>query len=76
MRNIGAIFLMYVGATVRWMFGTIWRTLANKNKFTYKEYVDGPEGSNDWFDSKGHHFVNLLIGIATLVSLVILSTKL
>ena len=76
MRSIGAILLLYIGATVRWLFGMIWRTLTNKKKFTYQEYLNGPEGYNDWFDDKGHRFVNLIIGIATLVSLVILSTKL
>lgn len=59
---IGGIVLNYVGASVRWTYGTIWRTIFNKPKFTFSEYVNGPNQSKDYFDQTGHQFNNKMIG--------------
>lgn len=61
-------FYNVIGASVRWLYGSIWRTLANKQKFTFHEYLRGPENSDDYFDNYGHAFVNVVIGIITLVA--------
>lgn len=31
--------LNIIGETVRWIVGSLWRTIFNKPKFTYKEYI-------------------------------------
>ena len=62
----GALIFNFIGAVVRWLYGTIWRTIANKRKYTFKEYLNGPEQSDDWFDMTGHTFVNRLIGAIAL----------
>jgi len=67
--TIGRIILNYVGATVRWLYGTIWRTIFKKQKYTYKEYVYGPNNS-DWYDFNGHQFNNRIIGALFLVLII------
>lgn len=64
--GIGASIFKYFGATVRWIYGTIWRTIANKPRFKFSEYLNGPENSEDWFDMTGHNFVNVLIGMIAI----------
>lgn len=71
---MGGAILNFIGATVRWVYGSIWRTLASKPKFGFKEYVYGPKNSDDSFDSLGHQFNNKIIGglfIGIIVSLFI-----
>ena len=65
--GIGGIIFDYVGAVVRWAYGSIWRTIANKPKYKFSEYVNGPEKSDDWFDMTGHNIVNRVIGAVTIV---------
>lgn len=64
----GGFIFNFIGACVRWTYGTIWRTIANRKKFKFSEYLNGPENSDDWFDN-GHELVNRVIGIITLVGL-------
>src|SRR5690554_8096090 len=42
--------------TLRWIYRSIWRTIFNKPKFRYREYIDGPKKSKDHFDESGHQF--------------------
>jgi hypothetical protein len=69
---IGRYIFNYIGGTIRWIYGSIWRTIFNKPKFSYKEYISGPKNSKDHFDEFGHQFNNRLIGIGFLVGIVIL----
>lgn len=62
----GAALFNFIGPCVRWIYGTIWRTIANKKKFKFCEYLNGPENSDDWFDLTGHEFVNKVVGFITL----------
>ncbi len=60
--GIGGTVLNFIGATVRWIYGTTWRALFNKPKFTFDDYVNGSENSDDYFDETGHQFNNKIIG--------------
>jgi hypothetical protein len=62
----GRIIANYIGATVRWTYGTIWITIFKKPKYTYSEYVNGPNDSTDSFDEVGHQFNNKIVGIITI----------
>jgi len=64
--GIAHIILNTIGATVRWLYGTIWRTLFNKPKFTFEEYLYGPKDTEDYFDHTAHQFNNKLIAIITI----------
>jgi len=74
--GIGGIIFDYVGAVVRWIYGTTWRTIANKPKYRFSEYVNGPENSDDWFDMAGHSFVNRIIGMVTITLICLIIMKL
>jgi len=60
--GIAGIVLNFIGAIVRWIYGTIWRTLFNKPKFVFSEYINGSSDSNDSFDGIAHQFNNKIIG--------------
>jgi len=72
----GGFILGYLGGLVRWIFGTVWRTIARKERFKFIEYMNGPEKSEDWFDQTGHQFVNRIVGMMTIVAIVIIILKL
>ena len=69
---IGRYILNYTGGTIRWIFGSIWRTIFNRTKFSYREYIDGPKNSKDHFDLYGHQLNNRIIGIGFLVGIITL----
>ncbi len=69
---IGRYIFNYIGGTIRWIYGSIWRTIFNKPKFTYQEYINGPKKSKDHFDEYGHQFNNRVIAIGFLGLIVIL----
>ena len=71
---LGRIVSNYIGATVRWTYGTIWRTILNKPKYTYAEYVNGPKDSEDSFDQIGHKLNNRIIGMIAVVLIIGLIT--
>lgn len=64
-----------IGGTVRWIYGSIWRTIFKKPKFSFKEYLYGSKKSKDHWDN--YHsmnngvvgFVFIAIIIAVLVSI-------
>lgn len=63
-------FFNFIGAGARWIWGSIWRTLLNKRKYKWKEYLYGPDNP-DYFDEMGHGFNNVLIGILVLFFILI-----
>lgn len=67
--GFGGIIFDYVGAVVRWIYGTSWRTIAHKPKYKFREYFYGPENSNDWIDKTGHSIVNRIVGMITILSI-------
>ena len=62
-KELGYLIFNYIGGTLRWIYGTTWRTIFNKPKFTYKEYIFGPKDSDDHFDIHAHQFNNRIIAI-------------
>ncbi|MBG6188463.1 hypothetical protein [Flavobacterium sp. CAN_S2] len=56
----GRFLLNYIGGNIRFIYGTLWRTIFNKPKFTFKEYIKGPKKSNH-YDDFGHQFNNRII---------------
>lgn len=65
--GLGRIIFNYSGGIVRYIFGTIWRTIFNKKKYTFSEYIYGPKNSTDYYDVMGHQFNNRIIGVIFLV---------
>ena len=71
---VGYIF-NFPGAFVRWTFGSVWRTIANNKKYRFREYLIGPDNSDDWFDLTGHDLINKVIGGVAIVTVIILLNK-
>ncbi|KGO79025.1 hypothetical protein Q762_14760 [Flavobacterium cauense R2A-7] len=67
----GRFILNYIGGTLRYIYGSIWRTIFNKPKFTYKEYIYGPK-KPDYYDEWGHEFNNRMIAGIFLIFIFIL----
>ena len=60
------IIFNFIGASIRWVYGTVWRTIAGKHRFTFNEYLNGPKKSSDFFDEYAHGTNNVIIGIVFL----------
>ena len=65
MIGIGGEILNFVGGTIRWIYGSLWRTIFKKPKFKFKEYISGPNNP-DYYDKFGHHFNNKIIAIISI----------
>lgn len=65
------LVLNIVGGTIRWIYGTIWRTIFNKHKFEFKEYLYGPKKSKKDWDHL-HTINNGIIGFVFIVLMVVL----
>ncbi len=74
--GFGGRILGFVGAICRWIYGSIWRTNAGKKRFTFKEYINGPENSDDWFDITGHEVINRFIGFIVIMIICFIIIKL
>lgn len=62
--------LNFTGGTIRWIFGSIWRTIFKKPKFSFEEYIYGPKDPN-YYDKTGHSFNNVLIGTLGLIFIIV-----
>ncbi len=62
-KELFGIFINFLGASARWIIGFIWTIISNKPKFTFKEYLYGPNNSNDYYDKNAHRFNNIWIGL-------------
>jgi len=67
----GRFIVNFIGGTARFLYGSAWRTIFNKPKFIFKEYINGPKKPND-YDDFGHQFNNQIIGIIILGIIVFL----
>ncbi|WP_400078570.1 hypothetical protein [Winogradskyella sp. R77965] len=66
------VVLNFIGGSVRWIFGTIWQTIFNTPKHSYKEYIYGPDKPNH-YDS-AHGCINIVIAIGLIIVLVVIFT--
>jgi hypothetical protein len=75
LHSIFGSILNWIGGTLRWMLGSIWFSLRQKKNFKYSEYLFGPNNSDDWFDEKGHGFVNILASCVFIMIMILLFLK-
>lgn len=69
------ILLNFIGGTIRWAYGSIWRSIFNKPKFTYKEYINGIKNTRDYYSRFGHELNNCIIGAIFLAIILIIAIK-
>ena len=65
------VIFNFIGAVVRWTFGSIYRTLFKKPKFTFKEYLNQPQNSG-WFDEHAHGTNNVFVGAVFSISVIVI----
>lgn len=70
MNPIVRYFFIFIGATVRWIYGFVSRLFIKKGKFTFNEYLHGPKNPN-YYDVMSHHLNSGIIGIITFVFLIV-----
>ncbi|GEM_PF-2486132 len=58
-----------IGASIRWLFGTLWRTLFGKPIFKFRDYLYGIENSGDWFDTS-RRSINSIFGLIAVILLI------
>jgi len=63
----GGIIFGFIGASFRWIIGSIWRTFLSKKKYSFSEYLNGPNGSDDDFDKLGSGLINRVVGFIVLM---------
>ena len=57
-----SFFFNFIGGTTRWLWGTLWRSMARRKKYTFKEYLPGPNPPEPGHEN--HDIINFCIGIA------------
>ena len=65
----GRFILIYIGGTLRYIYGTIWRTIFDKPKYTFKEYINGPKKGRNWYDG-AHQQNNVFIAFIFILIIV------
>ena len=65
------VIFNFIGAVVRWFFGSLYRTFSNKHRFTFKEYLSGPKKSG-WFDEHAHGTNNVIVGVVFTIAVIFL----
>ncbi len=65
MNYLPAYILQVIGACLRYVYGSIWRSIFNKPKFTYKDYLNGPK-KYDNHEKFTHRYNNQIIGLLFL----------
>jgi len=65
----------FIGASSRWLYGTIWRSISGKKNYSFKEYLWGPKDSDDWHDEEMVHTLNnRILGIIVLFLVIVIIT--
>ena len=68
----GKFILIYLGGILRYLYGTIWRTIFNKPKYTFKEYIYGPKKGKNWYD-ESHQQNNVLIAFIFIMTIIFIT---
>lgn len=69
LNSFASYILNFIGGTFRYIYGTIWRTLFNKPKYRFDEYINRPDNS-DYYDKMGHNFNNKWIAIVVIAIMI------
>ena len=67
--------LNFTGGTFRWIVGTCYSKITNKESFTFLEYINGPKKKN-YYDRFGHNLNNRIIGILIIIFIMVPIVKL
>ncbi len=66
------VFFNYIGASLRFILGTLTKSKINNKHFTFKEYIYGQDSPNNSFDNDMHRKKNKFVGLIFLAGLFLL----
>ncbi len=69
------VVINYIGAAIRWVFESIWRSLTNKEMFTFEDYLNGPNEPEDLPAATRRRLANFLVAAISILIAVILVMK-
>jgi hypothetical protein len=61
-RKLLGPIINFIGGSLRWIYGLTLGSILKKPKFTFKEYISGPENTIDFYDKTSHNFNNHILG--------------
>lgn len=65
------VVINFIGGTIRWFIGTLFALLFKRKKYNYKEYIYGPDGAEDIYNS-AHGCFNIILGILFIVLIAVI----
>ena len=71
----GRFLLIYIGGALRYIYGSVWRIIFNKPRYTYKEYINGPKKGRNWYDG-AHHQNNVVIAFIFIMIVIFITINL
>jgi hypothetical protein len=71
MFGLGSYITNFIGGCCRWAWGQIRLKLFGGPKFTFNEYLNGPNNGDEIIDTYGHGCINHVIGIVVLMILIV-----
>jgi hypothetical protein len=66
---LAGYLLNLIGAFIRWVFGSIWRTIVNRKRISFYEYASGNENTDALLEDSGMKTINLIVGIVVILSI-------
>ncbi|MES2748411.1 MAG: hypothetical protein V4648_08525 [Bacteroidota bacterium] len=66
----GRYLLNLTGGTIRFIYGTIWRTIFDKPRFTYSEYLYGIQDGDFW-NEFGQESGNRIVAFIFIVIIIL-----
>ena len=70
--GLGSIIFNFFGACTRWTYGQIRRMLVGGPKYTFREYLHGPDNGDEIIDTFGHELITNIIGAITILVIIVL----
>ena len=68
--GIGSFIYNFFGACTRWTYGQIRRMIVGGPKYTFKEYLNGPDNGDEIIDTFGHGLINNVVGFIALFTII------
>jgi hypothetical protein len=70
--GIGSFIFNFFGACSRWTYGQFRRMLVGGPKYTFREYLNGPDNGDEIIDTFGHGLITNIIGAITILIIIVL----
>ena len=73
--GLGSFIFNFFGACSRWTYGQFRSRLFGGPKYTFREYLNGPDNGDEIIDTFGHGLITNIVGAVTIIVIVVLLIK-